>query len=996
MSSFLEAPELQSGPVLKKSRSGIRWVRRWLSVRGLRLTLSDADGSPAKKVFFLDDVTVQADPNRLLQFNLMSRHPPSGVLVFRCGTQEELSNWLSVLSARNPLPMEVKAESPISRTTPRSQPGWSKPALRPPSAFSPASPDGWVGEFRGFSGRGDAMGLARLQGRFSRRACAIVRALVEGRWGKNACLSSTDTEEHVSASAPKGGVYEGIRIRFANEESDFTHIATSIRGMQRIADDNSSDLQPLLAARVDFRGHRAFCLGVDSTEFCRPILNSELKSKVGDHKLAKIAQVLGLEEIAQNDVLFLSLPAVVGGGLEVGGVAVAAREWSDLGQREVNSRVPTMEGLEEFEVDERLRALLEKWEEHQNLGIGDSDSLRKVLASYGINCSLLGVIYRLSYQQPIRQIVACDAVARAVKRLLRQELRSTEYSENILCRIFNSALSINTSSIQNSYMRDTLGPLLRGAYSFEDLPPSADLPYSLLFGSLQHHCGVSLVSGLGQITPKMIRGFHARIKPVSFRECIDSKGLSDGSPLQDKLRLEWAAFSGLGALPPVPCEEGSCRWLEALQGTQTKSAVQWSLDCSGERVDQIAELMVKRGDAIPELLLLFSEAEIVSIPSQPRILTAGAFAVAVRQVCKGQHPTALEQGLINYWGCDNPLLLDGFRGIADAYWRLEQYRESLRYLVLCLDISSAALGQGHGVTGLYHSLVGHAYKKMGNLDTAIGHYDQARVNAKTRDDQDTAAEASLFIARCYRDKGDFAHAITESQMAAGSFRSKELLDDAMFLYAQCCEKMDRFSEASAAYDSLWSHNKSEPVRIAITRLALRRAFEMAPDVAIICLRYFAQLPGHTHEEKAAFALSSRMSDLESIQELHLAGTSPKDIVNYSIEQVHNSSRIDPDQARHDVNILVSLYAYANPDSSLISKSIIKYPASQLEHNAGMVSGPPQFFQAQGNLQHFARDHFACAQSIENQSSKNTTIADLRKYNSGSQMPLFSAIVWSEK
>ena len=884
--------------VSKRSRLGIRWVSRWLSVHADILSLSNTQGGRVKRHWTLPVQIMHEGPQT---FSIEG-------LKFKT-TDKSADGYLSRLGRRAG-PLSVPTSAWGNAVQPEPAPPSTPPAVK--TAFSP-----WMSDLLSR----DPLRLARTQGRFARQATSLVRRLVD------ACMKHDDPLA--------SGTFEGIRVRFAAEEGDYTTIAHSVRSMQALANRaefEPTDCHPLLVARVDYCGLRAYCCALETPGFCEP---SELAAET-------VASVLACDPVAvRKHCSFVRMQGTC--VLMAAHPALQGKEWCTIAGRSLPRRVPAIDSLVTATVDSRIQVLARDWEE-QKIRIWDSDGLRREMASHGVPCSALGILFKCLVRPENRALVACDAVGRAFKRVLRNAVIANKRIET---------LKNGFADMQDALQAPeaTLTPMLQEEYCFGELNVSI-LPPAMVLACMQWHTGVTGSA------------IHPRVKVVSFRESVDKLGLSDSSPLQDKLRLEWAGFTGFGGLPPIPDESNLIKWTSVLSHgcCDGDSNVQWNLDSSNERVDIIAELMVRREDAIPELLLLFCEAEVVPSPIQPRILLAGAFAACSRAITNGASTEPLETTLFSF--AKNELaLLDGLQSLADAAWRSGQLERSITYLKRRHAIGSKALGMGHPAATACQSILGHALRKSGQFDAAIGEFDQIRIHACSRKDQPESDEAGVNLARTYRDMGETRKAMEAAATViqlpyGGLWRTVSLAPDtpaaqtdALLIYGECCEILGRFTEAMAVFDTAWHHNPSLTARQALTRMALRKGFERFPDVFSKFRRVSQQVEGHSHHEKANNILTTQTQQLNELEEMFSEGAEPREIVDLALAAMGEKS--DADNYLKALTFIVVLYFWANPDRPLLLG-----PEEQL------VAHP---------------------RKNENTDSKNTTLADLRKLGSGAQL-----------
>ena len=826
-SCALPAPELQAGTVLKRSKSGWAWNRRWLALRGRNLYLSNAENIAPKRVFSLDDIKlIEGHQGMKHSFTLLVGTHPEEKVYFAALSATSREVWVSLFSPRLRLPA-LSVVAPGLVRTPTSLP----PPLGPQSELCAAIV------------AGDAFRVAKLSGRFMRRSSAAVKIVVDG-----------------------GTYLASFRISFARSDAELADMSSTMRALQLLADAGKmSPLTGYFAARIDYRGQRAFCTTLGD---CSKIVLS-------DDKLAAVSEVLGVNK---DDLraygTFLTLPD---GGIVMGSLKSASEafEYSEVAGRSISIREPYLEGLPES-VDARLDVFMRRAENEASILPTDSDSLRRALKAHGINCCLLGAIFEKSRLPYLKALVACDAAARVAKNLLREAAKSAEDVDIVVKSLL--------SSILDNYLILSEEASQRFGFS-SNLP---DLPTELLTQCISFHCGfVVQPEGISWLT---------RVKAVSFREISDSMGLSNSSPLHDKLRLEWAAVSGTSSIP----QPLSADCLSAFR-MQLPSFGMIILDASPERFDLIAELLVSRGEPF-HLLLAVAPAS----PCRNRLLNVAAGAELASAARSGKSTTILQSELVARLE-GHPSVIEIIRGVAENHWKVENYDEARNCLETCLAFSEESLGRTHALTGWHHVLLGNACRRTGGLEIAVGHFDQARIAASSRQDVEGESEASLYLARALKERGDY------NQAAIAASRASQLPGDvgrdALVLFGICCELLGRTTEAFTAFSSVYEYGETDDVLKALTRLTLRKAFETYPTIAQSAKKLISVLPGHSHEEKAeslGFVLPCDCRDANIY-----AGR--------IVEEMVKSGTCD--SSERALKHLLRIFFWANPEASIASKTL---------------------------------------------------------------------------
>jgi hypothetical protein len=166
-STVLMAPELQSGMVLKRSKRGLWWNRRWLSLRGRTLYLANHARAHPKRSYLLDDLQLMdGHRGKPHSFTLRASMHPQETMYFAAFSGTSKDAWISVFAPRLPIPALSVVPAGLVRT-PTSQ----APSLANQGPYALA---------RARLVSGDALTLAKMSGEFVKASTKAVRAAVDG------------------------------------------------------------------------------------------------------------------------------------------------------------------------------------------------------------------------------------------------------------------------------------------------------------------------------------------------------------------------------------------------------------------------------------------------------------------------------------------------------------------------------------------------------------------------------------------------------------------------------------------------------------------------------------------------------------------------------------------------------------------------------------------------------------------------------------------------
>ncbi|KAK6097933.1 hypothetical protein MT418_002020 [Batrachochytrium dendrobatidis] len=441
----------------------------------------------------------------------------------------------------------------------------------------------------------------------------------------------------------------------------------------------------------------------------------------------------------------------------------------------------------------------------------DSASMTGEMHRNGVNMRYLGMVCSLSTIPFIRNLALIEMVARIVKSILRDRIRSAilhfktvgatqidEQMRSYVTSMFSSVLGNSEKS--QRYFEDKICSALKSKFSYQiGYRQFNNLHRPALFFAMQYHCGVQFSDSMDYnfecstpILPSNFKSFTVSVKTLSGLAQIQSvpnsrsatttqimTGMQGNSSVSSVSSTGYdyngGEHSGSNGNSGNPKEEERLAYLLARHFKSVGPKAKLSpCNASATALSQIASYYNSIGRF--EEARMYAQAAVSSSLANHIIYALASaqllFALAGLQTNAMEAPDttilATYRNALNvaewHWGSESPLVLCLHDHMSAIYQRSQNPQKALEYIRQSLDISKKSLGKNHVYTAAYLTKTACFLKLQSQIDEAIDRLTQAiHIYQSLRSDPAKIAEVHFYMAECLADRGDIDGAIQHAQ-----------------------------------------------------------------------------------------------------------------------------------------------------------------------------------------------------------------------------------------
>ncbi|KAJ1345340.1 hypothetical protein BSLG_000853 [Batrachochytrium salamandrivorans] len=437
----------------------------------------------------------------------------------------------------------------------------------------------------------------------------------------------------------------------------------------------------------------------------------------------------------------------------------------------------------------------------------DSLSMTGEMHRNGVNVRYLGMVCSLSTIPFIRNLALTEMVARILKSILRDRIRSAilhfksvgatqidDQMRSYVTSMFNSALG--NSERSQRYFEDRIRGAVEAKFSYQiGYRQFCSLHRPALFLAMQHHCGVEFINTMDYDFDTSFP-----IQQGSFKSfAVNIKTLSGLSQIKSAANSRLFSSSGLGSTA-----SNSSNYENGNGANVSYNSHRNNIGCSLREDERLAYLLARHFKGIGPKAKLnpcnASAAALAQIASHynatSRFEEARLYAQAAVSSSLGNHIIyALASAQLLYslaglqtnamgapdttllaiyrnalsvaewhWGSEAPLALCLHDRMSGIYQRVQNSQKALEFARQSLDISEKSLGKNHAHTAAYLTKTACFLKDTSQIDEAIDRLTQAtHIYQSLRTDPSHIAEVHFYMADCFAERGDVDSAIQHAQ-----------------------------------------------------------------------------------------------------------------------------------------------------------------------------------------------------------------------------------------